>query len=231
MNSVDIRGQAAQYGNVQNAADGFTVPLRTMREGSLSVADWLNLKNMEGRVFQVDVGDFSTPIVGGGNGTILDADQPEYAMAVPTGTTIILNRVAVQCQTPLLATDADEAEILVIIDKDIAYAGTGTATAETPLSIRTDQKRTSACTCKSAFTADITVAPTADIELARKVITGDVNGTAVNALWGVLDLTYEPKIPPIVVGPATVCVYWGGTVATSGFAQIQWTEISSTDIT
>ena len=229
--SAEIRANAAQYSNVPNGADGFPVDVRATRDGSLSTADWLQLKCMEGRVFQVDVGDFSTPIVGGGNGTILDADQPEYAMAVPTGTTIILNRVAVQCQTPQIATDADEAEILVIIDKDIAYAGTGTATAETPLSIRTDQKRTSVCTCKSAFTADITVAPTADIELARKVITGDVNGTAANALWGVLDLVYEPKVPPIIVGPATVCVYWGGTVATSGFAQIQWTEISSTDIT
>lgn len=229
--SADIRGQAAQYSNVQNVSDGFPVPVRTMREGTLSVADWLNLKNMEGRVYQVTVGAFSTPITGGGNGTIIDLDQPEGLISVPTGTTIILNRVSVQCQTPLLATDADEAEILVAIDKDIAWDGAGTATAETPLAIRTDQKRTSSCTCKSAFTADITTTPTADIELARKVVMGDVQGTPATALWGLLDLEYEPKVPPIIVGPAMVMVYWGGTVATIGFAQIQYTEIASTDIT
>ena len=229
--SADIRAQAAQYANVPNSADGFPTPIRSMRDGSISVADWMNLKNMEGRVFQVDVGAFSTPITGGGNGTIIDADQPEGLISVPAGTTIILNRVAVQCQTPLIATDADEAEILVVVDKDVAYALTGTATSETPLALRTDQKRASGCTARSAFTADITAAPTADIELARKVITGDVNGTAANALWGVLDLAYEPKVPPIIVGPAQVVVYWGGTVAVTGFAQIQWAEVPSTDIT
>ena len=228
--TADIRFRAAQYANVPNTADGFPTEARSTRGGDLSVADWLNLKNMEGRIFQMDVGTFSTPITGGGAGTILDADQPEGVIGVPSGTTIILNRVAVQCQTPLLATDADEAEILVAVDKDICYAGTGTATAETPLALRTDQKRASVCTCKSAFSGDITVAPTSDIELARKVITGDINGTAANALWGVLDLVYEPKVPPIIVGPATVMVYWGGTVATTGFAQVQWAEIPSTDI-
>lgn len=229
--SADIRAQAAQYANVQNTADGFPTPVRSMREGTLSVADWLNLKNMEGRVFQVDVGAFSTPITGGGNGTILDIDQPEGMISVPAGTTMILNRVAVQCQTPLLATDADESEILVAVDKDIAWDGAGTATAETPLSIRTDQKRSSSCTAKSAFTADITTAPTCDIELARAVITGDMNGTPANALWGLLDLVYEPVVKPIIVGPAMLVVYWGGTVATKGFAQIQWAEVPSTDIT
>jgi hypothetical protein len=228
---MDSRFKAAQYANVANSADGFPVDARAMRDGSLSVADFLNLKNMEGRVFQFDIGAFSTPIVGGGNGTILDADQPEGLLSVPSGTTIILNRVAIECQTPLLATDADECEILVSVDKDVAWDGTGTATAETPISFRTDGKRTSGCTCKSAFTADITTAPTSDIELARKVITGDMNGTPANAIWGQLELVYEPKVPPIIVGPAQVMVYWGGTVATSGFAQVQWAEIPSTDIT
>lgn len=229
--SADIRLQAAQYATVPNGADGFPVVARAMRDGSLSVADWMNLKNMEGRVFQVDVGAFSTPITGGGAGTVLDADQPEALISIPSGTTMILNRVAVQCQTPLLATDADEAEILVVVDKDVAWDGTGTMTAETPLSIRTDQKRTSNCTAKSAVTGDITVAPTADIELARAVITGDMNGTPANALWGLLDLVYEPVVKPIIVGPAMLVVYWGGTVATKGFAQIQWAEVPSTDIT
>lgn len=228
---MDSRFKAAQAANVPNSADGFPVEARAMRDGSLSVADFLNLKNMEGRVFQFDIGAFSTPIVGGGNGTIMDADQPEGLLSIPTGTTVLLNRVAVQCQTPLLATDADESEILIAIDKDIAWDGTGTATAEVAKAFRTDDKIASGCTCKSAFTTDITTSPTSDIEVARKVITGDMNGTPANALWGSLDLVYEPKVPPIIVGPAMVMVYWGGTVATSGFAQVQWTEIPSTSIT
>jgi hypothetical protein len=185
---------------------------------------------MEGRMFQVDVGAFSTPIVGGGNGTIIDQDQPEAFISVPSGTTIFLNRVAVQCQTPLLATDADEAEILVAVDRAAATTIGTAQTTETALNMRTDNKRSSNCSCYSAATANITN-PTLGIELARKVITGDINGTPANALWGELDLVYEPKVKPIIVGPAAVYVYWGGTVATSGFAQIQWVEVPSTDIT
>jgi hypothetical protein len=228
--SADIRFQAAQDANVQTSADGFPVVARSTRDGSLSVTDWLNLKNLEGKVFQVDVGAFSTPITGGGAGTVLDQDQPEALIAVPAGTSIMLNRVAVQCQTPLLATDADEAEILIGVDKDVA-ATDGTSTVETPMSLRTDAPNASVCTCKSAYTGDITAAPTLDIELARKVITGDMNGTPANALWGLLDLVYEPKVAPIIVGPASVMVYFGGTVATKGFAQIQWAEFTSSTVT
>jgi len=68
------------------------------------------------------------------------------------------------------------------------------------------------------------------MELARTVLTGDVQGTAANALWGKLDLLYEPLTSPIITGPAMLLVYWGGTVATTGFAQIEWIEYTTTDL-
>jgi hypothetical protein len=228
--TVDIRLRASQYSAVPNGADGFPVEARGTRDGSQSTADWLQLKALEGRVFQVDVGALSTPILGGGAGTIIDQDQPEAVISVPTGTTIMPVRIAVQCQTPLLATDADESEILIAVDRAAACPFAGTWTAETALNMRTDNPRTSNCTCKSACTVNETN-PTLGIELAHKVITGDMNGTPANALWGTLDLVYEPKVKPIIVGPAAVYVYWGGTVATNAFAQIQWAEVPSTDIT
>lgn len=226
--SEDFRIQAAQYANVPNAKDGFPVVARGTRSGSLSIVDFMQMKNMEGRVFKINIGSFSTPVAG--DGTVIDQDRPVALVSVPSGTTIILNRVAAQCQTPLIAADANECEILVAVDRTAAWDGTGTCTAATPLSLRTDNKRSSVCTCKKAFTADITTAPVLGIELARKVITADVNGTAANALWGELALDYEPVVKPIIVGPAMVCLYWGGTVATSGFGKIEWAEVPSTDI-
>jgi len=228
--SADIRGQAAQDSNVQVAADGFPVPARALRDGTLAGIDWRAIKVLEGKAFHVDVGEFSTPIVGGGNGTVIDLDQPEFCISVPTGKSIMPLRVSIQCQTPLLATDADEAEILLAVDKAAANAGDGTATTETSVNMRTDAPSSSSCTCKSAFTAD-TTDPVLGVELARKVIVGDMNGTPANALWGVLDMVYEPVAPPVIVGPAAVYGYWGGTVANSGFAQVEWIEFDSSSVT
>jgi len=192
------------------------------------VPNWKQIAILEGRGFHVDVGAFSTPIVGGGNGTVLDQDQPEAGISVPTGTTIIPIRVHVQCQTPLLATDADESEILIAWDQAAAIDA-GTSTTETALKMHDGSSVTSRCTCYSAFTGNCTN-PTLSVELARAVVTGDMNGTPANALWGKLDLLYAPEAVPLIVGPASLIVYWGGTVGTSGFAQIEWLEYYTADI-
>jgi hypothetical protein len=176
--------------------------------------------------FHVTVGAFSSPITGGGAGTVIDLDQPEFMLGIPSGTAIKIARISVQCHVPLLATDADESEILVAVDRAAAFANDGTTTAETPFNMRTDITSAnggSACTAASAATADITD-PTLGIELARAVVTGDVQGTAANGLWTPLDLVYEPKVSPVIVGPAGLYIYWGGTVATPGFAQVEWIE-------
>lgn len=190
--------------------------------------DWKMRAVLQGRGFQVDVGAFSTPIVGDTH--VLDIDRPVGAISVPTGTSMIPIRVSVQCHTPLLATDADEAEILLGVDiaKANAFAET-THVDETILSMYLGNG-TSLCDAISAQTANMTVAPVIGMELARAVATGDMNGTPANALWGTLDLLYEPAVPPVLVGPCTVCLYWGGTVQVSGFAQIQWLEFLTSDL-
>ena len=79
--------------------------------------DWRMESVKAGNGYHVDVGGFSTPIQGGGAGTILDQDQPECTIAVPAGKVIIPIRIHVTCQTPLIAADSDEAEILIAVDK------------------------------------------------------------------------------------------------------------------
>ncbi len=191
--------------------------------------NWKLKALLEGRGYHVDVGAFSTPIVGGGNGTIIDQDQPECGISVPSGTTIIPIRISVQCQTPLLATDADESEIVIAWDQAAAIDA-GTSTAETALKMNDNSSVASLCTCYSAYTGNCTN-PTLSVELARAVATGDINGTTpANALWGKLDLLYEPLLPPLIVGPASLIVYFGGTVATSGFAQVEWLEFLTGDL-
>lgn len=190
--------------------------------------NWKQKAIFQGRGFHVDVGAFSTPIVGGGNGTVLDQDQPECGISVPTGTAIIPIRIHVQALTPLLATDADESEILIAWDQAAAIDA-GTSTAETALQLNDNSGVTSRCTCYSAYTGNCTN-PTLSVELARSIIVGDMNGTPANALWTKNELLYVPDPAPIIVGPASLIIYWGGTVATSGFAQVEWLEYLTGDL-
>lgn len=196
---------------------------RMSKRAELFVAEALQGAISEGKGFIVNVGAFSTPITGGGAGTVIDIDQPELAIGVPTGKTIFIFSAKVQCHVPLLAADANEAEILLAVDKDTTLAADGTATTETPVNLKMQSAEVSACTVKSAFTADVTD-PTLDIELDREAITGDVQGTAACALWTPLKLDYEPRVMAELVGPCAVYLYWGGTVATPGYAQVCWVE-------
>ena len=190
--------------------------------------DWRMDAVRAGRGYHVDVGAFSTPIVGGGAGTIITIDKPEFVLGVPAGTVIIPTRIHVVCEPPLIAADDNEIEILIAANIAAVPVSYGTATAETPTNMHTGSSNTSGCTCKSATTGAIT-SPTLGMELAHAVKVADIvlTGTAANAFWEDLSLLYEPITPPILVGPCTLLVYWGGTVATSGYAQVEWIEMAS----
>jgi hypothetical protein len=213
--------------------DGVQVNLAMSRRGDLFVADWKDAAKMEGRGFITSIGTLSTPALGGGAGTVVDLDQPEFGMLIPSGITVIPLRMAAQLTVPLLATDADESEALAIIDvtaATVAAALDGTwTTTHTPKNMKialAAQSIVSVCTVKSLCTAD-TTDPTEGHHLCHALITGDVNGTPANALWTKNQLLYEPLHPPFIVGPACIFAYWGGTVATSAFFQFSWLEIPS----
>lgn len=204
------------------------------RRGELYTYDWKQRRVAEGRGFAVNVGAFSTAITGGGDGTIVDLDQPELVINVESGKVLVPIRFQVQAKTPLLAADNEEAEILIAVDRTAKWAGDGTFTAETALNMRTDNPRSYTGSIGSAFTADMTMTTAADavlgIELARAVAQGDFQGTPANAMWTELRVDYAPEIPEMIVGPAAVLVYWGGTVAATGFAQLKFLELDASEI-
>jgi hypothetical protein len=205
------------------------------KRGELFVQDWIQAAILQGYGFIANVGSFSAPGLGGGAGTVIDLDQPEFGMTIPAGTTIVPIRIAAQLTTPLIATDADETEFLALVDTTaatIAAALDGTWTnAITPKNMRIAlaNVQTSLCTVKSLCTAD-TTDPTESIDLIHSTMVGDMNGTPTNALITRHDVLYEPKNPPYIVGPASLFMHWGGTVATSAFMQFFWLEIPSTHI-
>lgn len=185
--------------------------------GAALAADWRQAFIARGFGWCIDVGTLTTPIVGGGNGTVLDLEQPELAINVPSGYAMVPLRIAAQTQVGLQTTDAHENEIWFGFDRTQVQTA-GTSTAEVPGNMRSDVTATAPFTAYSAYTADGVAAPVITT-LARKQAATDVQGTAATVNVYQFDLVYEPACPPIIVGPAHIAVYWGGDIALPGFAQ------------
>ena len=185
--------------------------------GSALVADWKQALIARGFGWAVDVGTLTTPITGGGAGTVLDLEQPELAINVPSGYAMVPLRIAVETQLGLQVADADEHEIWIGFDRTQVQTA-GTSTTEVPGNMRSDITAAAPFTCFSAYSADGVAAPVITT-LARKQAAADLQGTAANMNVYQFDLVYEPLSPPIIIGPAHIAVYWGGTIALPGFAQ------------
>ena len=181
-----------------------------------------------------NVGTLSTGIVGGGDGTVFDQDQPEFAIGVPAGVCIRPFYIEVVVQGGIATTDSDETEALIAVDSLGLWTGDGTVTNENPSNLRTDLDKGSMCRVGSAFTGNMTTtpgnggtaaAPVLDMELARIVEINDQAGTVASAAYRIIRLEYAPNYPPFLIGPCTLLGYWGGTRATvGGFAIVQWVE-------
>ena len=118
------------------SAAGVESDLRKLLDG-LVTADWRQALIARGFGWNVTVGSLSTGVTGGGAGTVLDLDQPEFGISVPSGYTLIPHEFHIQVRPGLQTTDAHVTEILVAADRTAAYAGDGTVVAETPLNLRT----------------------------------------------------------------------------------------------
>ncbi len=229
--ALNLKAKAYQSTSISRVGDGNDTYVRAIKDGSLVFADWKQAAIMAGHGFMVNMGTLSTPIAGaGGTGTVIDIDRPDLVVSVPNGTCLLPLRAEVTGKVPLLATDADESEILITVDQDKAWDATGTSTALTVYNMNTLVSLSSACTARKTFSAT-TTDPVHDIDLSHVQITGDVQGTAATALWTPLYMLYEPKNPPIINGPAMVIFYWGGTVATSAFVSFQWLELPESAFT
>ena len=194
---------------------------------------------LKGMGRSVTVGAFSTGIVGGGAGTVLDIDQPEFVIGVPAGYFIRPIFVNMSVQPGIETADSDEADLLLAVDSLGLWSGDGTSTAENPSNLRTDLDKGSACRVGSAFTADMTTTPgnggsaadpVLDMELMRVSQISNF-GDATGISHRSLELLFQPNYPPILVGPCSLIGYWGGTIATvGGFAVIQWVEGPTRDL-
>jgi hypothetical protein len=205
------------------AAEGLSKPVAGNRLGTVLTTDMKNAMVLAGYGYHVTVGALTTPIVGGGgDGGVPDIAQSELSIAIPSGTAIRILRGAIQVEAQADA-DAVITEAFIAVDRATAStASPSTGTAETVYNMRTDAPRSTACTVVSANTTPHNTA-VHHLELARKQLV--VNIVTSGITQGIVDLVYEPKTSPVIVGPASVFFHWGSSAGSvSGFADAEWLE-------
>ena len=192
------------------------------------VADWRHALIARGFGWLCEAGTLTTAIAGGGTtGTVLDLEQPQLVLNIPSGVAMVPLRIAVECQIGLQTIDAQENEIWIGYDRTQVQAN-GTSTAVTPTNLRSDLGgQTAPFTSRHTYTGDGVATPVIST-LARKQAQSDLQGIAANMNVYQFDLIYEPFNPPMIVGPANISVYWGGTIALTGFAQASVLAFPST---
>ena len=195
--------------------------------GELFTVDWQERLARAGLVYSTHVGTLTagadiSMIVGGGNGTTVDSDQPELILGVDAGTFLIPIQVQVVCDVDMDA-DGEYGEILIFADRTQAPPTTNASgTSLTPVNLL-DGGSAFAGRAWSASTADITDPVMSELLAFEYINVAEFvsNGAATNLTNGVsqrLVLNYEPRVPSILAGPCSLVVCYGGTAAVSGMA-------------
>ncbi|KKN02713.1 hypothetical protein LCGC14_1114980 [marine sediment metagenome] len=218
----------AQQNAPRVVGEGNTIEVRGTRDGVSFAASWKQALLLEGRMFHIDVGDLPadavfTAVTGGGAGTRLDLEQPEFGVSVPNQTALIPLDIRIGVRADVVA-DADNMEILLIADTSAAFAADGTSVAETPTNMITDGGVATVATAFSAATGDITD-PVVSMILAYK--TSQSSLLTAGLAVATLELAYMPEVPPIIKGPGAFYGYWGAvaTLGALGAAAVIWAEV------
>jgi len=225
LNGLDLTGRSGV--TPARAGEGQSNYQWLSRDGASVSMPWKQALVLEGRCFHVQVGALITAIACG-SGTVPELAEPELVISVPTG--MVMMPLAVYANSIPADNFANHDDLAMIlgIDRSQAHDLSGTSTTEVIYNMRTDAPRSNACTAVSAVTADMTAAVMA-MELLR-TDTFMEQTTAVGSLDVQMTLRYEPIAAPMLVGPAMLVLMWGGTSATTGFAQATWAEWSKAEL-
>lgn len=192
------------------------IGLQSTPDGALFTADWLTGMALEGRVINASVGISITPVTFATTAAWV-ITQPSLSIDVPSGTMIVPISIQVALQT--------EAGTLntVLALTGTSNFGTGTSTAVTPRSMRTDVPITTACTVNSLFSGAGTT-PATPMEFWRG---SQPIASAAGEQWD-FQWHYQQGAPVVIIGAGCLGVYVSGTsTAPTGYLKAQWVELPS----
>lgn len=192
--------------------------VRGLRDGSLSVADFILTHALEGRLFAFNLGTATTPVTFRAGLTVL---QPEIVVDVPSGTTII--PVSIDCYLE----DSAGTDTEIVASTSTALRGAGTSTAGTSEAMATDQLIATACSVYYTYSANATATSNlVDFWRAGYAFADATGNPAKKFRWSI----YE-DVPPILVGVSSLSIYIAATgTAPAGFCCVKWIELASTAV-
>lgn len=219
---MDIRdkfGMMGKVGQLDRAPDGQYANLALSRQGAVITQDQLLEWALAGRTFHAQQGDAGTKLDFGK--TAYDEDQPQFALKVPTGRTIIPLSLIVTLED---MAGADNHVIWSTATNDI---GNGTSTAATISKMRSEGDFESSCVARSLYTGDATAA-TGLIEVIRffRPFADVSTGPLLRADWNIR----TAAAIPILVGPATLQAHIFGATKPQGYGEYVWVEFETPNV-
>ena len=221
---TDIKAKAVQVTPVVTGEGDMDNPKMT-KLGALFTADWRQQLILAGLAWSAKVGGITAsadilPVVGGGNGTVIDTGQPEFIIGVPAGYYLIVMEAS--CAVYNIPASAGITNIVLFADRTMSpVEASVSATLQTPVNLL-DGAATFPGTCYSAYTTDITAPICSELLDYVCAQAGGASSAASGGLTSqALKMDYKPLAPSILAGPCQVELAFGGTVATSGMGIVK----------
>ncbi len=218
-----VEGKARQSTSVVRESEGNIVLLKALRDGTLTVADWIAALSLEGRVFTANSGLATTPVTFGAGG--LDTTEFDLHVAVPAGVVIL----------PLELNITYEAFGTALLTESAMQSGsgsiTGAGTSITPLSSNLLTGLKSACTLTGSAVAG--TALTTDV----KEIWRDIDQLTITiATVAQIRVPYAYRWKAMqagvldVVGPNQQLCVWAAANAGTGFISLKYAELPASAV-
>lgn len=212
--ALDMQGEAANT-LPSHKTEGVKRLVRLLRDGSMSMADWVFAMTLAGYGHVASVGTATTPIT---FKTGFTAAQPELALGVPSGTTIVPLHILVALE------DSAGTDNEIVFQTADSTVTAGTSTAITPANAINGSLKgqASACTIYSAYSGNGTT-PTNTVEFWRwGYAFADATGNPAKfAEW-----SYRTHAPLLIAGVGSLVGYVGGTTtAPAGFIKVAYLEL------
>lgn len=213
LKNVELAGRKATT-PARESADVTNGSVWLSRDGSFVTMDWYTAMAMEGRVFNVALAAPDTTMTGA---TSYDPTHPSVLIDVPGGTLFIPVHVDVCFE------DAGGADNYIIIQcEDIATYSSGGTAISACNNLRTDNPHASAIVAKYASDSAITAT---DPGVTERTLFSYVDAFLDATTSPPIHIVWEPKAPPILVGPASFLIHCYGATAPEYSFSIQWVEL------
>ena len=217
-----IKGKGQQTTSVARVSEGADVYLKALRDGTMTMADWVAALSLEGRIFTANAGTATTPITFGSTG--LSTTEFDFHVAVPSGSVIIPLDLRVEMEV------FGTSYITEIVMQSGKGSVVGAGTSITPVCSNTNTGRTSSCTITAAATTSSGTAFTSENkEIFRAGYVLSVTPATAGASGGTLPtvFTWRAKDSGIldVVGPSAQIGIWASSQAGTGFICLKYAEL------